>query len=328
MALIRSLPRAIDDLPIWAHLNITWKCNLDCAYCTEYDNTKDHVPTDELKRRIDHCAELGVLHTDLIGGEPMLHPDLVPLMRHVRRAGMTTGMTTNGFRLTEEKLVELIDAGMGRVQISIDALKPKPGIPKSLKTLAPKIAMVARHPVWFSVNTVLCDETLDEVQEVAEMCFSLGVGINFSLVHDRGRLSRPKNVDRYLEKIEWLRQKKKEGAQIFTAYFLMEYFERALQGNPMDWTCQAGSKAFYVSPEGNFHFCFHVPSSRPFSSITKEDLSRNRGKKGCETNCGVDCMIHTSMGYSNKLDLVAVEARDRIDAVKQRVVRRVLNVLP
>jgi MoaA/NifB/PqqE/SkfB family radical SAM enzyme len=52
-AMLRALPRAVDDRPIWAQLNITWKCNLDCAYCTEYDNQKDHVPFPELLARIE-----------------------------------------------------------------------------------------------------------------------------------------------------------------------------------------------------------------------------------------------------------------------------------
>ena len=73
---MRSLPRIFDDLPIWAQLNITWKCNLDCSYCTEYDNSKGHVPYDVLLHRIDKCKELGTLHTDLIGGEPLLHPQV------------------------------------------------------------------------------------------------------------------------------------------------------------------------------------------------------------------------------------------------------------
>src|SRR5258708_34528748 len=98
---MKSLPRAFDDLPIWAQLNITWKCNLDCAYCTEYDNSKDHVPFADLKARIDKIRELGALHTDLLGGEPMLHPDIAGIMRYVVDRGMTTGMTTNGFLLTE-----------------------------------------------------------------------------------------------------------------------------------------------------------------------------------------------------------------------------------
>src|SRR5260221_8840242 len=90
-----SLPGGFDDLPIWAQLNITYKCNLDCSYCSEYDNTKDHVPFEDLATRIDQIKALGALHTDLIGGEPLLHPDLAKLMKYVTGRKMTTGMTTN-----------------------------------------------------------------------------------------------------------------------------------------------------------------------------------------------------------------------------------------
>jgi sulfatase maturation enzyme AslB (radical SAM superfamily) len=108
---LRALPRGWDSLPLWAQINVTWKCNLSCGYCTEYDNAKGNVPFADVVARIDKCKELGVKHTDLIGGEPLLHPDIIPLMQHVLKQGMTTGMTTNGFLLTKEKLDELIDMG-------------------------------------------------------------------------------------------------------------------------------------------------------------------------------------------------------------------------
>ncbi len=307
--ILRSLPRAFDDLPIWAQLNITYKCNLDCAYCSEYDNSKDHVPYADLVARIDKIKSLGALHTDLIGGEPLLHPDLIPLMKHVTGLGMTTGMTTNGFLLTEDNLLRLMDAGMGRIQISVDALKPKPGIPKSLKTLRKKIELVARHPIWFRVNTVICDETIDEVEEVAKTCWDLGVAINFSVVHDRGRLN---NLDeRFLARVRWLKGHKQAGQPISTPYYLIDYYERALEGQPMDWTCQAGSKCFYVSAEGHFQLCYHVPSTTRLADITRDHLAANRGKKGCEENCGVDCVVHTSLPFSNRTDLIKLEVKRR-----------------
>ncbi|HVT06481.1 MAG TPA: radical SAM protein, partial [Polyangia bacterium] len=189
-ALLRALPRAVDDRPIWAQLNITWRCNLDCAYCTEYDNQKDHIPFADLLARIEKCRELGVLHTDLIGGEPLLHPDVERLFEEIRARGMTSGMTTNGFLLTEEKLDRLLAAGLGRLQISVDGVRPTKETPKSLKTLQKKIELCAGRPIWFRVNTVICDETLDQVEEVARFCFERGVGVNFSVVHERGRLRR------------------------------------------------------------------------------------------------------------------------------------------
>jgi MoaA/NifB/PqqE/SkfB family radical SAM enzyme len=308
---LRSLPRAFDDLPIWAQLNITYKCNLDCSYCSEYDNTKGHVGYDELVTRIDKVKALGALHADLIGGEPLLHPQLAELMKYVVGLGMTTGMTTNGFLLTEDKLRELIDAGMGRIQMSVDALRPKPGIPKSLKTLRKKIEMVARHPIWFRVNTVICEQTLDEVEEVARTCWDLGVAINFSVVHDRGRLVASEHTARYLERVRWLRAQKELAQPISTPFYLIDYYERALEGRPVDWTCQAGNKCFYVSAEGMFQFCHHVPSTRRLAEVTRTELATYRGKKGCEQDCGVDCVIHTSLPFSNRGDLVKQEVRRR-----------------
>ena len=112
---LRALPRAVDARPLWAQLNITHRCNLDCAYCTEYDNSRGHVPHDQVARSIDKCRELGVLHVDLIGGEPLLHPDVGAFLRRIVGHGMTTGMTTNGFLLTEPRLDELLAAGLGRL---------------------------------------------------------------------------------------------------------------------------------------------------------------------------------------------------------------------
>ena len=235
----------------------------------------------------------------MIGGEPMLHPDLVRLMKYVTSHGMTTGMTTNGFLLTEDRLKEMMDAGMGRIQISLDALNPTPGTPKSLKTLRKKIEMVAKHPIWFRVNTVICEQTVDEVEEVAEFCMNLGVPVNFSVVHNRGRLTKSLNNPLYLDRVRWLKEQKLKGRPISTNYFLIDYYEKALEGQPMEWTCQAGNKCYYVSPDGNFHYCFHVAPQMPFAEMTREILAGNRGKKGCEENCGVDCVLSTSLPYSN-----------------------------
>jgi MoaA/NifB/PqqE/SkfB family radical SAM enzyme len=321
-ALLRSLPRALDKRPIWAQLNITWRCNLDCAYCTEYDNAKGDVPYEELVRRIDKCHELGVLHTDLIGGEPLLHPDLVRLFQQIKERGMTSGMTTNGFQLSAEKLDRLLEAGLGRLQISVDRLRPTRGTPKSLKTLKGKIDLCAGRPIWFRVNTVLCDETLDEVEEVARFCFERGVGVNFSVVHERGRLRRRLNNGRYLEKIRWLHAEKKAGRPVATPFFLLDYYEQTLSGAPPAWTCRAGQKCFYVAPDGGFHYCAHVPPAGDFATVTAADLALGGGPKGCETNCGVDCVVHTSLPYSSLGAVLTSEIAPRVGAIKDDLFRR------
>src|SRR5207248_1793036 len=146
-------------------------------------------------------------------------------------------------------------AGLGRIQISVDGATPKPGIPKSLKTLRKKVEMVARHPIWFRVNTVICDQTIDEVEEVAKLCFDLGVAINFSVIPDHGRLKQTGSTARFLERVRWLKQQKSDGKAISTPFYLIDYYERALNGRPLDWTCQGGNKCYYVNADGGFQFC-------------------------------------------------------------------------
>jgi MoaA/NifB/PqqE/SkfB family radical SAM enzyme len=315
----RGLPRAVDGRPIWAQLNVTWRCNLDCAYCTEYDNQKGDVPFEDLVARIAKCQELGVLHTDLIGGEPLLHPDLIRLFSEIKRRGMTSGMTTNGFLLTADKLDRLLDAGMGRLQISVDGVHPTRAALKSLKTLKGKIELCAGRPIWFRVNTVICDETLDQVEEVARFCFDRGVGVNFSVVHDRGRLRRRVNNARYLEKIRWLRAEKQAGRPVATPYFLLDYYEQTLSGSPPAWTCMAGQKCFYISPDGRFQFCAHVPAIADFAAVTAADLASHDGPKGCESNCGVDCVAHTSLPFSSLGSVLQSEIGGRLGAIKESV---------
>jgi hypothetical protein len=87
----------------------------------------------------------------------------------------------------------------------------------------------------------------------------------------------------------------------------------------MRWTCRGGNKAFYVSPEGNFQYCYHVAPLRPFAEITGQDIRNSRGPKGCEDGCGVDCMIRTSLPFSNRAWVIGHEMGERALALGRRL---------
>jgi hypothetical protein len=110
-----------------------------------------------------------------------------------------------------------------------------------------------------------------------------------------------------------LRAEKQAGRPVGTPYFLLDYYVETLSGRPPQWTCMAGQKCFYISPEGQFHFCFHVPPAADFAAVTAADLARWSEPKGCEKNCGVDCVIHTSMPFSNLGNVVASEGKARLE---------------
>src|SRR5258706_10148279 len=127
------------------------RCNIDCGYCNEYDKVSPPVATVEMKRRIDKLAELGTSVVAFSGGEPMLHPDLDDLIRHIRQHGMMAGLITNGYYLVPKRIEQLNDAGLDFLQISIDNVEPDEGAKKSLRVLDKKLQHRRDHPT-FDIN--------------------------------------------------------------------------------------------------------------------------------------------------------------------------------
>src|SRR5262249_21674895 len=109
------------------------KCNIDCGYCNEYDKVSPPVATDVMRSRIDKLADLGTSVVAFSGGEPMLHPDLDDLIRHIRARGMMAGLITNGYFLVPNRIAQLNDAGLDFLQISIDNVEPDDVSKKSLR---------------------------------------------------------------------------------------------------------------------------------------------------------------------------------------------------
>ena len=74
---VQAAKRGFDDKPIQCSLYVTDRCNLDCSYCTEYDNSQKHPPLETIKSWLRHIRSLGTLRVALVGGEPLMHPDIV-----------------------------------------------------------------------------------------------------------------------------------------------------------------------------------------------------------------------------------------------------------
>jgi len=116
-------------------LSITDRCNLRCTYCMpaaglEWLPTPSLLTTTEIGRLARLAVErLGVERIRLTGGEPLLRRDLEEIVAAV--AGLRTrrgvkpdiGLTTNGLGL-DRRAVGLREAGLDRVNVSIDTLDP------------------------------------------------------------------------------------------------------------------------------------------------------------------------------------------------------------
>jgi cyclic pyranopterin phosphate synthase len=112
----------------YLRISLTDKCNLRCVYCMPeemfFRPTSELLTCDEILRLVRLFVDLGIDKVRLTGGEPTVHPDLIPIVRGIRDAGVRRiSMTTNGLRLA--RLARpLKEAGLERVNISIDTLDP------------------------------------------------------------------------------------------------------------------------------------------------------------------------------------------------------------
>ncbi len=315
---LRMARRLFDQKPLQCSLYVTDQCNLDCAYCTEYDNSRPHPALDDLKRWLDHIRGLGTVRVALVGGEPLMHPDIVEVVRHARGLGLATSLTTNGFLLNGDLVGRLDAAGLEVMQISVDRMTPSAITRKSFKTVLPKLDALAGARVNVHITGVLCADTMGESRDVLKTGLSRGLPTEVRLVHaDPDHQFRvDPGARRDLEAfVEWMRDAKASGVKIHTSDGILDYQLALLRGERVDWTCTAGFKIFFVSAAGRFWICSMRHTDRHILDVTPEDLVANNHAKPCQDGCGVYCCVSTSLLYQNPLRRVGREVAARVRRV-------------
>jgi cyclic pyranopterin phosphate synthase len=114
----------------YLRISLTDRCNLRCVYCMPEDMTfqpkHELMQDDELELLVRVFAELGFKKFRLTGGEPTVRKNIVDICRMIAHTpGVNSlSMTTNGI-LLNDLAQPLADAGLQRVNVSIDTLDPE-----------------------------------------------------------------------------------------------------------------------------------------------------------------------------------------------------------
>lgn len=128
-SLAREISRRVyaKSIPINTTFEITQRCNIRCHHCYNFDREEPYpksrigreLETDEIRRILDQLAEAGCLYLNLTGGEAIMHPDILDIVRHARKRYMLVKVKSNGTLLTAEKARALREAGAFGVDISL-----------------------------------------------------------------------------------------------------------------------------------------------------------------------------------------------------------------
>lgn len=178
-------------------------CNLGCVYCVAGDDElkqanasghKGSLPVDELLSIIGRLrASLPLETIRLTGGEPLLYPGLVSLVKGIRTIGIpVVRLTTNGF-LLERLALPLKEAGLDALNVSLDAVDEDVYFRMSRRHSVARIiagidaAIAAGLKV--KINTVVMKGMNDsQLLPLLEFAFSRGLRIRFLEVMAMGHL--------------------------------------------------------------------------------------------------------------------------------------------
>jgi MoaA/NifB/PqqE/SkfB family radical SAM enzyme len=300
---LRSLVKVLFmKAPIEAQLIVTRRCNLSCGYCTEHDHSSELVPFEILKDRVDALHRLQVTNITLLGGEPLLHPQIAEIVAHADSQAQVS-ITTNGFMLSDRLIERLNSAGLSNMQISIDTLCPDTSgyIQKSVKLVAPKLERLKRLARFdVHVHVVLCEDSKDQFITTLHELGKLGFFVSVGLVHDERGMVMVNGSD-YLDLWEHFFRK---GTPI--SFIEYEYGKQLLQGQRPIWQCRAGARYLYVDEFGNAQFCSAQRGrlSKPIMQYTGEDIRQHsRTYKGCEAGCSLFCVYRSSQVDNAPLSL-------------------------
>jgi len=283
--------------PILAQIVPIRRCNLACAYCNEYDKHSQPVALATMRERIDHLARLRTANIEISGGEPLLHPDLDALIRHIRATGALAGLITNGYLLNEKRIDDFNNAGLDHLQISIDNVTPDHVSKKSLKVLDAKLQLLSRRAAFsVNINSVLGGElgNSEDALTIARRAIELGLTATVGLIHNgHGRLlTLTPEQQRVYSEIASLT------APFYTVQNQNDFQRNLAFGRPNHWQCGAGGRYLYICEDGLVHWCSQQRGHPgiPLAEYTAEDVRReSTSEKSCAPLCTVSCVHRVAL---------------------------------
>jgi MoaA/NifB/PqqE/SkfB family radical SAM enzyme len=256
---------------------------------------------------VNRLDALGVQVYDFLGGEPLLHPEIAALIRHTKskRSGSNLAtIITNAFLVTRPVIRELNSASLDAMQVSVDSIVPTSMSPKSLKSVLPKLRLLAEEAEFtVEVQTVLNDETYASYDEFREMVKDLPFAFGFSVMHGPGgRIAiQGKKFLTLLEKYGVF-----EGVN-----FYGDHLKEMLVGDfSRPWKCLAGLKFLYVNANGNVQWCAQQREyAYPLEQMSLTELRRNNRHKPCEEGCSLGCVRMVSHTLGEPLKMAGASVR-------------------
>ena len=257
--------------PLSILLKLTDACQRTCRYCSvDLNRSREPVSTDRWLRVVEDAIDSGVVAISYLGGDPLLHRGLEDLIRYAVGRGIQPFISTKCF-VSNETAAKLVDAGLKKIQISIDSdvepvaafLLDSRGAARQLIT---SIENCIRAGLKVRTNSVITPHNVLLFPDLVKRLQELGVyrmgtsACGYSLfAAEIDSLLLREDEGQWLEKeVQTLRE---SGAPASFSYSSQR--RRRENFSQRAW-CTAGAWNVIVDPNGNVVLCDDLPSQEPF----------------------------------------------------------------
>ncbi len=266
--------------PFLVALNLTRRCNLNCAHCyldagTRESDDSNELSTPEVMALLDDIAALSdetmVVFT---GGEPLLRTDLVDLVAHASGLGLMAVLGTNGMGLNDRRVMALKDAGLQGAGISLDSLDAPShdefrGLPGSWIRAQAAIDACRRNDLRFQIHFSVNDDNAHELDDMITYARDVGafvLNVFFLVCTGRGEKATNISAETYDTVMRRLTRAARDETEIMIRAKCAPHFKRMAWELDPDWPittahgyeaggCLAGTRYCRVTPEGGVTAC-------------------------------------------------------------------------
>lgn len=240
-------------VPIGVHIDVTYRCDLDCVHCYLADRKREELTLAEYERLFDELRALGTLFMLVSGGEIFHRPDGVDILRAAAARRFELRIITHGGHIDAALAQELADIGIRVVAMSIyatdaethDAITQVPGSWQATVEAAQHLR-AAGVPVMFKCVVMAGNEQV--VREMKAFADGLKCGIEFSM--------NIKGDNNGADALMDLNVDLDARVAVHDCVYPELIDQAALPAfSPDQHTCLAGNSSCYISPDGTVQPC-------------------------------------------------------------------------
>jgi len=322
--------------PYYCDLILLENCMLRCKMCHMWRCEKeiDLVPGLYYEKFIHSLAEYfgSDMQILFVGGEPLLKPGIIDLIRTARGAQFFTSLTSNGYLIDRQMAAAIMNARISSLALSLDSLHAEthdslrgmPGIFKRVQKALKYLAQYKHENQSICIVNTIMGPNLDDVVALADWaekheeitCITFQVvsepfftGENDEWYHDdRFSFLWPKGTQKVIDVIDRLIERKEKNYKIGNSVNQFEIFKRYFE-HPERFVkyggCHLGYNSLSVNSSGDIFLCFDQP---PIGNIMRDNirevwLSKRAEKvrsriKGCQQHCKSMINCFSEDGFS------------------------------